>query len=85
MNPGTNGLAGAGIYFATTPDLTGHKAREKGVIIEATVSLGRIHTLERDGDHTMSHARREAAALEHSSCQSGSEETHSRRSSRFPP
>jgi hypothetical protein len=57
MNPGTNGLAGAGIYFATTPDLTGHKAREKGVILEATVSLGRIHTLERDGDHTMSHAR----------------------------
>ena len=34
-------------------ELTGHKALKKGVILEATVSLGRIHTLESGGDRTM--------------------------------
>ena len=53
MKPGSGGLAGGGIYFATTPELTGHKAHKKGVILEATVALGRIHTLEAAGDSTM--------------------------------
>ena len=53
MKPGSGGLAGGGIYFATTPELTGHKAHKKGVILEATVALGRIHTLEAAGDPTM--------------------------------
>ena len=43
MKPGSRGLAGGGIYFATTPELTGHKAHKKGVILEVTVDLGRIH------------------------------------------
>jgi len=53
MKPGNGGVAGGGIYFATTPELTGHKAHKKGVILEATVALGRIHTLEAAGDPTM--------------------------------
>ena len=53
MKPGSGGLAGGGIYFATTPELTAHKAHKKGVILEATVALGRIHTLEAAGDPTM--------------------------------
>ena len=53
MKPGSGGLAGGGIYFATTPELTAHKAHKKGVILEATVALGRIHTLEAAGDPAM--------------------------------
>ena len=53
MKPGSGGLAGAGIYFATTPELTGHKARRRGVILEAMVDLGKIHTLDKNGDPNM--------------------------------
>ena len=53
MKPGSCGLAGGGIYLATTPKLTGHKAHKKGVILEATVALGKIHTLDAAGDPTM--------------------------------
>ena len=53
MKPGSGGLAGGGIYFATTPELTAHKAHKKGVILEATVALGRIYTLEAAGDPAM--------------------------------
>jgi len=53
MKPGNGGLAGGGIYFATAPELTGHKAHKKGVILEATVALGKILTLEAAGDPTM--------------------------------
>ena len=53
MKPGNGGVAGGGIYFATTPQLTGHKAHRHGVILEATVALGRIHTLEAAGDPDM--------------------------------
>ena len=53
MKPGAAGVAGGGIYFATTQDLTGHKARRKGVILQAKVRLGRILELDREGDHQM--------------------------------
>ena len=53
MKPGSGGLAGGGIYFATTPELTGHKAHRTGVILEVTVALGRIHTLDANGDPNM--------------------------------
>ena len=53
MKPGNGGVAGGGIYFATTPELTGHKAHRRGVILEATVALGKIHTLEAAGDPNM--------------------------------
>ena len=53
MKPGTEGLAGGGIYFATTPELTGHKAHAHGVILRAYVRLGKIKTLEAEGDTRM--------------------------------
>lgn len=54
MKPGSKGLAGGGIYFATSEELTGHKAHAHGVILKAYVRLGKIHTLEADGDTRMS-------------------------------
>jgi hypothetical protein len=53
MKPGSKGLAGGGIYFATTPELTGHKAQSKGVILKAYVHIGKIKTLEANGDTSM--------------------------------
>ena len=53
MKPGFSGLAGGGIYFATTPELTHHKAHRHGVILEATVALGGIHILDAAGDSSM--------------------------------
>ena len=53
MKPGNGGVAGGGIYFATTPQLTGHKAHRHGVILQATVALGNIQTLEAAGDPNM--------------------------------
>ena len=53
MKPGSSGLAGGGIYFATTKELTGHKAHAHGVILKAYVALGKILTLEADGDSGM--------------------------------
>jgi len=54
FKPGSKGLAGGGIYFATTEELTGHKARASGVILRAYVRLGKILTLDADGDTRMS-------------------------------
>ena len=53
MKPGSRGLAGGGIYFATTKELTGHKAQKRGVILEASVKLGKVKTLESNGDPNM--------------------------------
>ena len=53
MKPGTSGLAGGGIYFTTAPEHTGHKAHKTGVILEATVALGKILTLDAAGDPSM--------------------------------
>lgn len=57
MLPGIKGLAGAGIYFATDPGLTGHKARKKGVILECTVNIGNFKTLGKEGDKGMTRER----------------------------
>ena len=51
IKPGNGGVAGGGIYFATTPELTGHNAHKHAVILEATVDLGRI--LEAAGNRYM--------------------------------
>jgi len=53
MKPGSKGLAGGGIYFATSEELTGHKAHAHGVILRAYVHLGKILTLDADGDTKM--------------------------------
>lgn len=54
LKPGSKGLAGGGIYFATTEELTGHKAHAHGVILRAYVRLGKILTLDANGDTRMS-------------------------------
>jgi hypothetical protein len=49
-------LAGPGIYFAASPEDTTHKVRNpanKGCILAATVNLGKILKIHRDGDHTI--------------------------------
>lgn len=42
LKPGHSGLAGAGIYFATNPLDTNHKARSLGTILRCDVKLGNI-------------------------------------------
>jgi hypothetical protein len=54
FKPGSKGLAGPGIYFATSEKQTGHKARAHGVILRAFVRMGKILTLDADGDTRMS-------------------------------
>ena len=44
---GSVGYAGAGIYFAVTPEDTDLKAHEKGIILVATVQLGEVFHLTR--------------------------------------
>ena len=53
MKPGKKGLAGSGIYFATNEQFTAHKAQSHGVILKAYVRLGKILTLEAEGDKGM--------------------------------
>jgi hypothetical protein len=49
MMPGLRGRAGAGIYFAFSPDITNFKALSRGVILEVLVSIGKCM----DCDHTV--------------------------------
>ena len=57
MYPGSGGLAGGGIYFATSAELTEYKAQHKGVVLRARVQLGRVKTLGPSGDHSMTGSR----------------------------
>lgn len=41
---GSDGYSGGGIYFADSPQATNRKAHSKGVILSATVALGKIQT-----------------------------------------
>ena len=50
MNRGSTGLAGGGIYFATSAAATGHKAHKSGVILCCKVLLGRVKTIAPGGD-----------------------------------
>lgn len=59
MLPGSGGLAGGGIYFATTAEDTDHKALSRGVVLTADVRLGRVKTLDMNGDPTMTFERLE--------------------------
>lgn len=54
MKRGSSGLAGGGIYFATSPAHTDHKALAKGVILECEVRLGAVHTTQSSGDSSLS-------------------------------
>jgi len=53
MYPGNFGLAGGGIYFATTIEDTNHKAHSKGVVLECQVALGNCKTLGMLGEHQL--------------------------------
>ena len=50
---GNKGLAGSGIYFATSKEHTEHKAINKGVIFECEVYLGNIKTISKYGDESI--------------------------------
>lgn len=53
FKPGEVGLAGGGIYFATSPEHTNHKARSRGTILRAKVKLGSVLELSKTGDRKM--------------------------------
>ena len=53
MLRGSSGLAGGGIYFATSVDHTNHKAIKKGVVLRCKVKLGRIKKISKYGDYNM--------------------------------
>lgn len=53
MRRGSDGLCGGGIYFADSPSATDAKARSKGVVLRASVRLGRSKQVD-DGDHGIS-------------------------------
>lgn len=55
MNRGPGGLAGPGIYFATTADDTNHKAMNRGVTLEIPVCLGRTKTISPKGDKSITY------------------------------
>ena len=50
---GSDGIAGGGIYFATSASDTDHKAHNKGIILKAKVKLGNILTISQYGDKTI--------------------------------
>ena len=52
MRAGSDGLAGAGIYFATSVDHCRHKARKgrkEGIVLRCTVKLGNIKKISKYG------------------------------------
>ena len=53
MLRGRSGIAGGGIYFTVSPELTGHKAHHRGVILECQVRVGRVKKIERKGDRSI--------------------------------
>lgn len=50
MQRGDRGMAGGAIYFATSAADTAHKATQHGTVLAATVLLGMVKTLPKDGD-----------------------------------
>lgn len=53
MLPGSGGLVGAAVYFATNPSDTNHKAQNKGVILECEVDIGKVKKVPPMGDMTL--------------------------------
>jgi hypothetical protein len=49
---GQSGLVDAGIYFATSPNDTMHKAQQKGVVLKCEVRLGHVRTIDKSQDNT---------------------------------
>ena len=46
-------IAGSGIYFATNPSDTNHKAHNRGVILVAEVKVGKVKTIGKEGDKSL--------------------------------
>jgi len=46
-------MAGSGIYFAESAKDTEHKAHNKGCMLTVRVRLGRVKTIDRDGDRSI--------------------------------
>jgi len=54
MLRGTTGMAGGGIYFATTKSDTNHKSQKgHGWMIHAGVRLGRVKSISAEGDQNI--------------------------------
>ncbi len=53
MLRGTVGMAGGGIYFATSAHDTYHKARAQGTVLECQVHLGRVLSVSANGNRDM--------------------------------
>jgi hypothetical protein len=53
MYRGPSGLAGGGIYFATSEYHTKHKARKTGVVLKCKVHLGDVKTISKNGDYSI--------------------------------
>ena len=60
MRPGSTGLAGGGIYFATTKRDTYHKAHSKGMMLTCKVRLGAVKVILPSGDRSMTFAKLQA-------------------------
>lgn len=60
MKPGSDGLVGSGIYFATNPNDTDHKCMRSGAILRCLVYVGRVKTVPPDGgDYTYESLQKE--------------------------
>jgi uridine kinase len=64
MLPGTVGAAGPGIYFATSPLDTCHKAHRKGFLLEVSLNLGNSMQMPHAGDASMTEAKGRAAGYD---------------------
>jgi len=53
MLRGQGGLAGGGIYFATSQADTNHKAHQHGIVLLCRVHLGRVKTISASGDSSI--------------------------------
>ena len=53
MLRGQGGLAGGGIYFATSQADTNHKAHQRGIVLLCRVHLGRVKTISASGDSSI--------------------------------
>lgn len=54
---GSTGLAGGGIYFATSMAATRGKAHHKGVMLTCMVKLGNVKTISPNGDGSITFAK----------------------------
>jgi hypothetical protein len=64
FNPGSAGECGAAIYFAENERDTNHKAWRRGVILKATVRMGRVKTVDPSGNSSLTRQSLEAEGFD---------------------